>query len=212
MYVPAYAPAVVFFAHAPLFFPGRFLIGPWLNTGFDWRAHRIYYHGWEHGPAWVERSRPFIHINGVYVNNRYHNVYVNRDVVNHRVNYRALNRYDGVHRQTNFDRYRGVGHGGPMPPPPPNQVVIRNKVIERNFNTSDPRLNEFRGHAPRAPEVRAPGPSAFAPTHGGFGTNQESHRGQASRSIAAPPPPPRSQPAPPRSQPPPQPRHEERRH
>jgi hypothetical protein len=212
LYVPHYNPAIVFFSHVSLFFGPRFFIGAWLNYDFDWHTHHVYYHGWEHGGGWVERSRPYVHANHFYVNSNYHNIYFNRDVIHRQVNYRMLNRYDDVHRGSNFDGFHRTNHGGYPPPPPPRQESIHNKVIMRNFNTDDPRLREFRGRPPQ-PHLSIPVPEipAFTPGHGGFDPHQASHRGQVSRTQAQPPPPPRPQ----RQAPPPQHsqvKHEERRH
>ena len=187
LYVPEYDPALVFFARAPLFFGLRFSIGAWLNCDFDWRAHRVFYHGWERGGGWEERSRPYVHLSDTYVDNRYRNVIVNRNVIRQPVNYRALGRYDDVHRGTNFDRFKGNGRGAYNPPPPPSRETIRNKIIVRNFNTNDQRLNEYRGHVmqPLA-KIRVPDAPAFTPAQGGFDPRLASRRGQASRVQAQP--------------------------
>ena len=200
IYVPVYDPALVFLARAPLFFGARFSIGAWLNIDFDWGAHRVFYHGWEHDRGWVQRSRPYVHVTNVYVNNDYRTIVVNRNVIRQPVNYRALNRYDDVHRNVNFDGFRGHGravHYPPPPgretfrnnpPPPPARETVRNKVIMRNFNTNDPRLNEYRGHVPPpSARVHLPEAPAFTPAHGGFNPRLESRRGQASRVQAQPP-------------------------
>ena len=222
LYVPQYDPAVVFFSRAPLFFGARFVIGSWLNIDFDWGAHRVFYHGWAHDRGWMARSRPFVHVNNVYVNNEYRNIVVNRNVVRQPMNYRALNRYDDVHRNTTFDRFQRNPRGSAAPPrpnretgrvnapppnretvhinlPPPNRGVVRpnlpqplratvpNKIMERNFNTNDARLNEYRGHLPQpAARVRAPEAPAFTPAQGGFSPRVESRRGQVSRAQAQP--------------------------
>ena len=101
IYVPVYEPAVVFVSPFTFVFGPAFAIGPWLNCDWDWRGHRIYYHGW-HGPRWVERSRQFVRINNVYVNDRFRTVRVNRDIVRRSVNVQNLNRFTSVHRDANF--------------------------------------------------------------------------------------------------------------
>ncbi|HVN76096.1 MAG TPA: DUF3300 domain-containing protein [Thermoanaerobaculaceae bacterium] len=184
LYVPVYDPALVFFFRAPLFFRARFFIGAWLNCDFDWREHRIFYHGWEHERGWVERSRPFIHVTNVYVNTSYRTVVVNRNVVRERVNYRALDRYDDVHRTVNFNNLRSPVQGTYNPPPPARVEAVHNKVIVRNVNTADPRLYEYRGHVSKPPTpVHVEGLPAFTPSHGGFDPHKESVRGQASRML-----------------------------
>ncbi|HEY1373722.1 MAG TPA: DUF3300 domain-containing protein, partial [Candidatus Binatia bacterium] len=104
IFVPDYAPDVVFFRHATFVFGPAFPIGPWLNCDWDWRSHRIFYHGW-HGPRWVERSRPFVHINNVYVNDRFRTVRFNRDIVRRRVRVENLNRFNTIHRNANFNNF-----------------------------------------------------------------------------------------------------------
>ena len=200
IFVPRYDPAVVFFGRAPLFFGVRFGIGAWLNCAFDWHEHRVYYHGWEHGPEWVTRSRPYVHINNTYVNLNYNTVIVNREVTRREVNYRALDRYDSVHRRTDFDnvRRREAGVRTPPSPPSPTPVRIENKVIRRNLDVSDPRLHEFRGHAPQPPPVtKTPDAPAFIPGQGAFNPHQESNRGRSSRATVKAPPPPKAPPKPP---------------
>jgi hypothetical protein len=104
IFIPDYAPEVVFFHHATFAFGPAFPIGPWLNCDWDWRGHRVYYHGW-HGPRWVERSRPFVRINNVYVNDRFRNIRVNRDIVRRPVRAENLNRFNTVHRDANFNNF-----------------------------------------------------------------------------------------------------------
>src|SRR5579864_77966 len=152
IYVPIYDPAIVYF-NRPAFFFGSvisfgagFAIGAWLNHDCDWGHHRVFYHGWENGPSWVIRSRPFIRINNVYVSPRYHDVVINRRVNDHQVNYGALDRYHAIHRDTDF---RGVRHDrgvtGRQVPPVPSQPHPDNKIIRRNINPNDPRIDSYRG-------------------------------------------------------------------
>jgi len=153
LYVPAYDPAIVYFRHggwyagAAITFGAAFAIGAWLNHDCDWREHRVFYHGWEHGGGWVERSRPYVRITNTYVSNSYRNVTINRTVVSRPVNYGSLNRYQGVHRDVNFGRgpvrddHRAVN----------NNETINNKIIQRNINTYDSRIDAHRGHAPEQP-------------------------------------------------------------
>ncbi|HEY1268624.1 MAG TPA: DUF3300 domain-containing protein [Candidatus Binatia bacterium] len=104
IFVPDYAPDVVFFRHATFVFGPAFPIGPWLNCDWDWRGHRIFYHGWR-GPRWVERSRPFVRINNVYVNDRFRTVRFNRDIVRRNVRVDNLNRFNTIHRDANFNNF-----------------------------------------------------------------------------------------------------------
>lgn len=181
IYVPLYDPGVVYFRRAPLYFGVHFIIGAWLNYDFDWRAHRVYYHGWDdrddrdHG--WIRRSRPFVRPTRTYVNINLRNVIVNRDVIRRQINRPQLDRYDDVHRDTRFDK-RDTN-------PPP---VRNNKIIDRNFNTNDPRLNIYRGHATVQPPPRAPETPAFTPAQGGFDPRVAAERGRVSRSQPPPQP------------------------
>ena len=125
IYVPVYDPYVVY--TRPIFTAGYvsrfwsfgigFPIGGWLSYDCNWRTRSVYYNGWDSGyygyaGGWRARSRPYIHVTNIYVNPRYRNVYINRDIIRRRVVYRNIDRYPGVHRETRFgsrdDRYRGT--------------------------------------------------------------------------------------------------------
>jgi len=119
VYVPVYDPIVVY--TRPVFgaaFSSRFWsfgvgfpIGGWLSYDCDWRLNRVYYNGWNtaffaYGGGWRARSRPYVQITNVYVSPRYRDVYVNRDSYRRPINYRNVDRYAGVHRDTYFDGRR----------------------------------------------------------------------------------------------------------
>jgi hypothetical protein len=215
IYVPQYDPGVVFFARAPLFFGARFVIGAWLNFDFDWGGHRVFYHGWDGDRGWAGRSRQYIHPDAFYVNNSYRDVPINRAVIRQPLNYGALNRYDDVHRTTNFNNFRGNDRVVSQPPvgrndrfvsqppvgnynrvvtqPPvqpyrtqgqPYRATVPNKIITRNIDTTNPRINDYRGHQPQPPvQVHAPVAPAFNPVRGGFDPRVTSQRGQTSRAL-----------------------------
>jgi hypothetical protein len=155
IYVPVYDPAIVYvrrpvvYSGAVIWFGIGLIIGAWLNHDCDWGHHRVFYHGWYgHGPRWIARSRPYIHVTNVYVNNVYTNVVVNRTVINRSVNYAALNRYNSIHRDVDYRQVRrergAVGaQRGPAPAAQPNRD---NKIIRRNIDPNDPRINANRGH------------------------------------------------------------------
>ncbi len=188
LYVPQYDPAVVYFSRAPLFFGVRLLIGAWLNYDFDWGQHRVFYHGWDGNSGWIGRSRQYIRPNTVYVNNAYRNVVINRPAVRPQVNYGALNRYDDVHRTTNFNNFRPTSQVVTKPPLQPFRAPVRNKIITRNIDTTNPRINDYRGHLPQPPvQVHAPVAPAFNPVRGGFDPRVTSQRGQTSRALVRPP-------------------------
>src|SRR5258708_7260091 len=240
IYVPVYNPAFVYYRPPPLFFHPRFLLGAWLNFGFDWGGHRVFYHGWEGGHGgWIDRSRSHVHFNDIYVNRVYRNVPINRGVIDRHVNYGGLNRYDDVHPRTTFDNFRGRERVGrpvttpatrvtpvtpvtpvrpvipvtPVPSPsfirPPSTTVpvtrtpefrrdVPNKIIERNIDTRDPRIDEYRGRMPaQVPQVHQPAAPAFTPDRSSIDTREASRRGEVSRArVASPPPPPPPTPAP----------------
>ncbi|HEY1525379.1 MAG TPA: DUF3300 domain-containing protein [Candidatus Angelobacter sp.] len=168
IYVPVYDPAIVFVARPgfhvgpAIFFGTGFLIGAWLNHDCDWGGHRVFYHGWEGGPSWIERSRPHVHVTNIYVNNNYRNVVINRAVNNRRVNYAALNRYNTVHRDVDYNNVRRQRRGGAGPSPVqsrPGNDQRDNKIIRRNMDPSDPRIDANRGHSQGTqpqPQVRQP--------------------------------------------------------
>jgi Protein of unknown function (DUF3300) len=119
IYVPVYDPIVIY--TRPVFrsaFSSRywsfgigFPIGSWLSYDCDWRERRVYYQGWDRAyfgyGGWRARSYPYIRVTNIYVSPRYRNVYINRDVIRRRVEYRNVDRYVGVHRDTRFGRDGG---------------------------------------------------------------------------------------------------------
>lgn len=173
IYVPRYSPAFVYY-HRPLSgfaitFGVGLAIGAWLNDDFDWRGHRVFYHGWS-GGGWIARSRPRVVVNRIYVNTRYSDVRFNRRVVDRRVNYGTLNRYNSIHRNVTYDNVR-VHRGVRIEERPAERPRPANAIIDRNINTRDPHLDRYRGRDeqrrsgdnPRvAPEPR-PAPAAPPP-------------------------------------------------
>jgi hypothetical protein len=167
IYIPVYDPSIVYYRHSYgggfggnfISFSAGFFIGAWLNNDFDWGGHRVYYHGWQ-GQGWIGRSRPNVHINNIYVNNTYTNIRVNQTVINNNVNYNNLDRYNSVHREVNYNNVaqnrRGVvGTSGSQVNPGiqgsrENQrnPAASNKVINRNLNTNDSRIDAYRGRQP----------------------------------------------------------------
>jgi hypothetical protein len=209
IYVPRYSPAVVYY-HRPLSglaitFGLGLAIGAWLNDDFDWRGHRVYYHGWS-GGGWIARSRPRIRVATAYVNPRYSSLSINRRVMDRNVNYVTLNRYNSIHRNVTYDRVRGNRDPRIESRTIDSRTQRGNAIINRNMNTSDPRLDRFRGRDDRArpgTAVRtAPDPTrasrpertsppdrhAYGRSEGGFDPSVTSRRGQASREAARRPP------------------------
>jgi Protein of unknown function (DUF3300) len=153
LYVPVFDPYLIYYRRwpgsGPLFltFGVGFLIGAWLNYDCDWGHRRIYYTGWN-GRGWIERSRPYVRVNNVYVNSRYRNINVNRAVLGRNVNYYNLNRYSTVHRDANFDnRARNRNDFKPNP-------RVNNQLLQRNIDTGNPQLDRYRGHQQAPPGQR----------------------------------------------------------
>lgn len=157
IYVPTYESNIIYFGPTAyfglypatvLFFGAPFPIGVWLNHDCDWHRHRIYYHGWR-GGGWIARSRPIIRVTNIYVNSRYANVQINRNIIHRHVNYINLNRYSTVHRDVNYnnlvrDKRADIGNAN-----------AGNKIIRRNLDVTDPRLDVYHGRAPvQEPAVR----------------------------------------------------------
>jgi hypothetical protein len=152
IYVPVYDPSIVFFRPAysrgtfiGFSFGSAFRIGVWLNLDCDWGHHRVYYTGWQ-GGGWIERSRPHIVINNIYVNRRYTNITINRTVIERPVNYQGLGRFQGVHRDIGFQNRARAG----QPPASPAANRVPNKMINRNIPPNQP-LEQFRGWQQQQP-------------------------------------------------------------
>jgi hypothetical protein len=176
IYVPVYDPGFVFFGrpgwHGPFItFGVGFPIGAWLSLDFEWGGRGIYYHGWgDRLPPWAYRSRPFIRVqNNIYINNRFRTVNVNREVVRRPVNNENLNHYNAVHREVNYNNRQprnvgasanrpGGGFGGRAGPSAPSQTV------QRNINTGDSRIQDFRGRQGSGPAMTMEGQGRSQPT------------------------------------------------
>jgi uncharacterized membrane protein YgcG len=215
-YVPIYDPGLAFIGSGGVFggpvvtFGAGFPVGVWLIYDFDWRHHHIYYHGWSQGGAWIARSRPFIHINNVYVNYNFKNVAFNRGVTARPVNYANLTRYNTVHRNVQYGAVRVTAGAGNAA----SANSVSNKIIDRNGNVNDARIDQYRGHAPDQPAVAPSEPNrvepsrqaaeppreaeraaqpAFEGNHSNIEPKASSQRGQSSRAAASrPAPAPRS--------------------
>ncbi|HKO05295.1 MAG TPA: DUF3300 domain-containing protein [Candidatus Acidoferrales bacterium] len=204
IYVPVYDPAILYIGRRGwigpyITFGVGFPIGAWLCYDFGWGGPGIYYFGWGgHLPPWAVRSRPFVHINSVYVNERYRNVTVNRAVLNRRVNVENLNRYNAVHRDV---RYSNVAVGnaeranervGERPNRP-----VNNQVVQRNINTSDTRIQDFRGHEGGGASMTMEGQGRPAPVEQPRPVEQARPPAQPqARPPERPAPPPQARPAP----------------
>jgi len=198
-YLPVYDPSLAFFGSGGIFggsvvtLSAGLPIGVWLNHDFDWHGRRIYYHGWADGPAWIARSRPYIHINSVYVNDNLKNLAVNRSVTTRAVNYGTLTRYNDVHQDVEYGSTgKTAGVSGAAAP---NKVD--NKIVHPNSNVDNGRFDLNRGRVPdqavagqtepnRAapPATQRRGNAAFGGNRGSFDAKIPSQRGQSGRAQA----------------------------
>jgi hypothetical protein len=215
IYVPVYDPAIIYYRRPywgpALTFGVGFPIGAWLNLDFRWGYGGgwggLYYTGWRAGGwgagcwncGWIGRSRGRVNIgNNVYINNRYNNINVNRNVVNRSINANNLNRYNSVHRNVNYDNVQvnnnranrvnnaNIGRSGNRAgnnaysgrpntsPGGNNRAGVNNKIIDRNIDRSNPRIDQYRG---RVNNTRNDRPST---------TPQQAMPGQAQRSENRP--------------------------
>ena len=194
IYVPVYDPYAIY--TRPIFglgyyssfwsFGVGFPIGSWLSYDCDWRSRSVYYNGWDrasygYAGGWRGRSAPHIHITNVYVNPRYRNVYINRDVIRRRVEYRNVDRYSGVHRDTRFgsrdvdyrdgrDQVRGVSERSRY-----DNGVRWNDNRGNDNRGNDNRGNDNGGNDYRGNDTRADG------TRGGYAGDS---RGATNRTDA----------------------------
>jgi hypothetical protein len=164
---PYWGPAISFGA--------GFVVGAWLNLGWHWGGPGIYYTGWGHSGGWyggwVDRCRPSVHVTNVYVNNRYTNVTINRTVINRTVNVTNINNYNYIHKNVTYNNVQvnntrinntrinnrvtagGNGHfsngsnGRPNNDMRPviNNPGVNNKIIDRNIDRNNPRIDQYRG-------------------------------------------------------------------
>lgn len=213
IYVPTYNPQVVYVepsgpstgtkvAAAAITFGVGLAIGAWLNNDCNWHSHTVYYHGW-HGVGWVSTSSRYVHVNSVYVNNRYSTVHVNSAVVHRNVNYNNINHYNNVNRNVNYNNVNvnnvnvnnvnrnNVNVNNVNRNNVNTNNVNRNNVASKNINANDARVNSMRGHANNAQTGTAnrtataqQRSSAFGGFRSGGQTRAASQRGQASRASA----------------------------
>jgi hypothetical protein len=169
--------------------------------------------------GWIGRSRGRVDIhNNVYINNRYSNITVNRTVVNRNVNVNNINRYNYVHKNVNYnnvqannsranrvnngnDGRRGnapgnnVGNGRPgNSPGDGNRPGVNNKIIDRNIDRNNPRIDQYRGRdntarndrPPTAPQRPMPGPAQRIQDRPSFQQPQTRQQNQQPQARQAP--------------------------
>ena len=179
IFVPAYDPGVIYVrrVYRPGFgfdgffnFGTGFVIGSWLNYDMDWGTHRVVYNSWDERGGWRGRSRPYVHITNVYVDNRYENVNLNRNVVHRHVDYDNVQRYNSVHHDVTYknrerieathvrSEQRGVGQ---QRRPQSANEKVNDRENDHGFRTEHPdnARSERPNHAPLNAEQRRPQPT-----------------------------------------------------
>ena len=158
IYVPQYNPEVVYvekddgpstgdvIAASAISFGVGLAIGAWLNNDWDWYGRGIYYHGWV-GGGWVSVNRTFVNVNrNVYVNNRYRNVNVNRNITNRNINnYRTTLNRNATVRQQNIARNRNNINRENVNRDNINRNKINHNEALRNRSDNSGRLDNYRG-------------------------------------------------------------------
>ena len=177
IFVPAYDPGVIYVrrVYRPGFgfdgffnFGTGFVIGSWLNYDMDWGTHRVVYNSWDGRGGWRERSRPYVHITNVYVNNRYENVNVNRNVVDRHVDYDNVRRYNSVHHDVTYENRERIEatrvrneprRVGQQPRPQPARERGNDRENDHGSRPEHPDNARFErpNHAP-PPNVEQPRP------------------------------------------------------
>lgn len=211
IYVPTYNPQVVYVqpagpstgtvvAAAAISFGVGLAIGAWLNNDCNWYSHTVYYHGW-HGSGWITTSSHYVHVNSVYVSNRYSTVHVNSAVVTHNVNYNNVTHYNNVNRNVNYNNVNvnnvnrnnvnvnnanvnNVNRNNVNTNNVNRNNVNTNNVASKNINTNDARINSMRGGGAASAQSAQQRSSAFNRGGSSLETRAASQRGQASRASA----------------------------
>ncbi len=146
IFVPVYDPGVIY--ARPVYRPGGgfdsffsfgtgYAIGAWLNYDLDWGSRRVVYDGWdERSSGWRQRSRPYVQVTNAYVDRRYEQVNVNRNVVDHHVDYGNVERYNSVHRDVTYENRARIESDRTRNEPPrageqPQPRPVNERVEER---------------------------------------------------------------------------------
>jgi Protein of unknown function (DUF3300) len=172
-YLPTYDPALAFFGSGGIFGGPVVGFGPPFSIGV-WLNYGI---------NWRLHRIYYPNLPGGSVKN----VPINSKVTHLHVNYANLTRYDSVHAEVRVGQV------------PSN---VNNKIIERNTNSTEQRIDAFRGRAPeqaaQAPaqpertatpppphqQFKPSGETAFGGNRGNFAPKVASQRGQTSRAAA----------------------------
>ncbi|HUF04383.1 MAG TPA: DUF3300 domain-containing protein [Aridibacter sp.] len=142
MYVPRYDPQEVYYERNNndggglvsklVTFGAAAATGIWLNQLFDWGDDRVYYHGWQDDDPWVSRTRDHYrwddnyYRDSYYVDDRWRDVSINRDVIYRPVRYDRITIYDRIFPRVTYRnrRYKEVpGRGDEMRRQDPGRPV-----------------------------------------------------------------------------------------
>ena len=200
IFVPVYDPGVIY--ARPVYRPGGgfdsffsfgtgYAIGAWLNYDLDWGSRRVVYDGWdERSSGWRQRSRPYVQVTNAYVDRRYEQVNVNRNVVDHHVDYGNVERYNSVHRDVTYENRARIESDRTRNEPPrageqPQPRPVNERVDDRgNDRGNEPgargndkgngRGNDFGARnqpsaRPEQPTQTAPQPTPQRPNDASFG-------------------------------------------
>ena len=176
IFVPAYDPGVIYVqrVYRPGFgfdgffnFGTGFVIGSWLNYDMDRGTHRVVYNSWDERGGWRKRSRPYVHITNVYVNNRYENVNVNRNVVDRHVDYHNVQRYNSVHHDVTYENRERIEatrvrneprRVGQQPRPQPANEKVNDRENDHGFRTEHHDNTRFERTNQAPPNAEQPRP------------------------------------------------------
>lgn len=133
LYVPQYDPQEVYYERNDnggnglvtklITFGAGVATGIWLNHLFDWGDDRVYYHGWRDDNRWAVRTREHYrwgddyYRDSYYVDDRWRDIRINRDVIYRPVRYDRIRIYDRIFPRVTYKsrRYKEVpGRGDEM--------------------------------------------------------------------------------------------------
>lgn len=156
LFIPRYDPQEVYYDRGEsggnglvsklITFGAGVAVGIWLNNAFDWGNDRVYYHGWRGDEGWTRRTRSHYgwdddyYRDSHYVNDRYRDIYINRDVIYRPVRYERIRIYDRIFPRLTYanrrdkkvpgrgDEMRRQDPGRPVEKgPPPGRIKDRGR-------------------------------------------------------------------------------------
>ncbi len=173
IYVPNYDANEVYYEQKPsggnklvkslITFGAGVAVGAWLNNAFNWNDDKVYYHGWQGNDGWYVRSRDYYrwdddyYRNNYYVNDRYRDVYIDRQVIYRPVRYDRVRVYDRIYpgvsyRTVKIKRNRGIGEdmrrqnpGRPIEKGPPPGQLKKDRYGDRGGQPGPPLRDQKLG-------------------------------------------------------------------